>query len=150
MRAVVVSSAPAAGFPAGFPLFEGRFFGGWSCRVLLFLGWPDLLQQPVHHWHSVISNLWAVQILSYFQSLVQNRTWEASGFWNSECENNPKNNRGSLPLTLGTIMRASSSHHEPPDRSPAPQAWLTGTHIDAMLQLKEPAYPIRIHIIRNR
>lgn len=50
-------------------------------------------QQPVHHWHFLDSNPWAVQIPSCFQSLVQNRTRKVSGFWNSECKRNPKNNR---------------------------------------------------------
>jgi hypothetical protein len=29
-------------------------------RLLLFAGWPESIQQPVHHWHSLTSNLRAV------------------------------------------------------------------------------------------
>jgi hypothetical protein len=90
---MVVSTAPAAGFPTGFPFLKGRIFGGCSCRVLLFLGWPDYVQQPVHHWHCGNSNLRAVHVPSCFQSLVNFRTPRNSAIWNSVWENNPKNNR---------------------------------------------------------
>jgi len=43
-----------------FP-FLGRFVGGCSCRAsVVFAGWPEFLQQPVHHWHSLYSNPRAV------------------------------------------------------------------------------------------
>jgi hypothetical protein len=66
-----------------FPLLRGRFSGGCSCRVLLFLGWPDSPQQPVHHWHPSNCNPWAVLVPLSFQSLVHPDAWEDSAFWNS-------------------------------------------------------------------
>src|ERR1700722_6782059 len=89
---MVVSTALTTGFPTGFPLV-GRIFGGCSCRILLFLGWPDSLQQPVHHWQPRNSNPRAVQIRSCFQALVEFKGRKYSAFWNSDAENNPKNNR---------------------------------------------------------
>jgi hypothetical protein len=38
-----------------------RFVGGCSCRAsVVFAGWPGFFQQPVHHWHPLISNRRAV------------------------------------------------------------------------------------------
>jgi hypothetical protein len=38
-----------------------RFFGGcFLLGVCCFAGWPDILQQPVHHWHPLNSNRYAV------------------------------------------------------------------------------------------
>lgn len=51
--------------------FEGRFVGGGSCRASAgSAGWPDLFQQPLHHWHPLPSNRRAVSPDSCFQSLT--------------------------------------------------------------------------------
>jgi len=43
LRTMVISIAPSAGLSGRFPLWRGRYFGGGSCRILLFFGLAGIL-----------------------------------------------------------------------------------------------------------
>ena len=69
-------------FPAGFPHLWGRYFGGGSCRILLFLLLPGIFPAAVHHWHPLYSNSLAVPISFYFQRVANIELGGFSAFWN--------------------------------------------------------------------
>jgi hypothetical protein len=61
--AVVISTAP---FTGSLDRSTAALAAALAER-LLFAGWPESLQQPVHHWHLRNSNPRAVLIQSIFQ-----------------------------------------------------------------------------------
>ena len=52
-------------------------------------------------------------------------------------------------LALGTVMRASTSHDNPSNRRVAMPAWLTGAHVNAVLELEKSAHAVGIYVVAD-
>ena len=50
-------------------------------------------------------------------------------------------------LATRTVMSSASGHENSPDRCLAEAAGLSGTLVDAMLQLEESSHPIGVNIV---
>jgi hypothetical protein len=65
LRPMVLSTAPSVQTPPPVYHFMVTALAGVCCIA----GWPEIFQQPVHHWRFLNSNLHAVRALSCFQQL---------------------------------------------------------------------------------
>jgi hypothetical protein len=145
--AAVISATPATDFPDRLIPFEGRFVGGFSCRVsavlwaaglsssrfitgayLIAINMPNLL-------FIVFNNLQHVQIPECLYSgsipgRIILKTIETA-----------------LALAFRTVVRAPSGQHNAPDGRVANPARKPRALVDTVFQLIKAAYPAGIHII---
>jgi hypothetical protein len=114
------------------------------------LGWPGYFPAAGTSLAPSNSNSRTVHAAVCFESLAHRRQSNLSVFWNSKRIRNTKNNR--IALSAG-IADSSAYLFQPPESAGLPSAHparLARAQVDAMLELEEPAHPIRVHIIRHR
>lgn len=132
--------------------FEGRFFGGGSCRASAFLaGWPDLLSAPgtslAPSYIAIVvpfMNMFSFNNLHLQVSMLclDSRSVGALRLQKTiEC--------CFLSLAIWAEMGAPPTHHNPADRRLAVPAGLTRTPVDAVFQLEETAHSRGVHIVRH-
>ena len=113
--------------------------------LLLFLGWPESLPEPLNHWQPSKCNRRAVWSNPCFQALGLLPANRINKIWKLKPTLTSKNRRSSLADRA--VMCASTPHNYPPDGRTALPAWLPSPLIYAVLQLEKPSHPRRIHVV---
>ncbi len=146
--AVVVSTAPVAGFPDRFSLLRAASLAVALAGRLLFSLANRIPVAGTSLAPSYIAIVVPFSLIFAFNNLqspalrpcLQSRSLSASNLQKTI-------ELTALPLTLRAVMGAPSPHHNPPDRRLAASAGLARTPVDAMFQLEKSPHSLRVHIV---
>jgi hypothetical protein len=143
---VVISTELVQATSAGLPLLWRLLLPCACC----FAVWPDILQQPVHHWHPTRLQSTCRSSLPLISTTYTTRSRSSVLILVNIVLLTSKNNRFCLMLTLRAVVGAPSRNHNPLDLTSAVPACLPGALIHVMLELKESLRALRVHIVRYR